>query len=46
MIGFDQGASVAIGDNVPEEARAAAEDAVAGISDGSIEVELDVSEVK
>ena len=46
LIGFGQGASVAIGDNVPDEARAAAEAAVSGIADGSITVELDVSEVK
>lgn len=46
VIEFGQGASVDVGDNVPAEAKKAAEDAVAGISDGSIEVELDVSEVK
>ncbi len=46
MIGFGQGATVEIGENVPEDARAAAEKAVAGISDGSIKVELNTSEVK
>ncbi|HSE70348.1 MAG TPA: BMP family protein [Nocardioidaceae bacterium] len=45
LMDFDNGASVEIGENVPDEARAAAEEAVAGITDGSIEVELDQSEV-
>lgn len=46
VIGFGQGASVDVGDNVPAEVKAEVEKAVAGISDGSIEVELDQSEVK
>jgi basic membrane protein A len=46
VIEFGQGASVEVGDGVPAEAKQAAEDAVKGIADGSIEVELDVSEVK
>ena len=46
VIGFDKGATVQVGDNVPAEARKAADDAVAGISDGSITVDLDQSEVK
>ena len=46
VIDFAQGATVQVGDNVPAEAKQAAEDAVAGISDGSITVEFDLSEVK
>jgi basic membrane protein A len=46
VIGFGQGASVDVGDNVPAEVKAEVEKAVAGISDGSIEVALDQSEVK
>jgi basic membrane protein A len=46
VIGFGQGASVDVGDNVPAEVKAEVEKAVAGISDGSIEVGLDQSEVK
>ncbi|MDF1602277.1 BMP family protein [Nocardioides sp. YIM 152315] len=48
VIGFGEGkgASVSVGDQVPAEAKAAAEESVAGITDGSIEVELDQSEVK
>jgi basic membrane protein A len=46
LIEFGKGASVEVGDNVPEEAKAAAEQAVEGVGDGSIEVELDQSEVK
>ncbi len=46
VIDFNNGATVAVGDDVPAEAKKAADDAVAGISDGSIEVELDQSEVK
>lgn len=46
LIGFGQGASVELGDGIPEDARAAVEEAVAGISDGSIVVELDQSEVQ
>jgi basic membrane protein A and related proteins len=46
VIGFGKGASVDVGDTVPDEAKAAVEEAVAGITDGSIEVELDQSEVK
>lgn len=45
-IEFGRGASVELGDSVPDEARAAAEAAVEGISDGSIVVELDQSEVE
>jgi basic membrane protein A len=46
LIGFGKGASVEISDSVPAEAKKAAEKAAAGISDGSITVELDQSEVK
>lgn len=46
VIGFGKGASVEVGDQVPAEAKAAVEKAVAGIGDGSIKVELDQSEVK
>lgn len=46
VIGFGKGASVEVGDNVPAEAKTAVEEAVAGIEDGSIEVELDQSEVE
>jgi len=46
VIEFGKGASVEVGDNVPAEAREAAEAAVAGIGDGSIEVEFDQSEVE
>ncbi|WGX97633.1 BMP family protein [Nocardioides sp. L-11A] len=46
VIGFGQGASVHVGDNVPAEVKAEVEKAVAGITDGSIEVGLDQSEVK
>lgn len=45
-IEFGRGASVELGDSVPDEARTAVEDAVDGISDGSIVVELDQSEVE
>lgn len=46
VIGFGQGASVDVGDNVPAEVKAEVEKAVAGITDGSVEVALDQSEVK
>ena len=46
VIEFGKGASVEVGDNVPDEASQAAQDAVEGIADGSIEVELDQTEVK
>jgi basic membrane protein A len=46
QIGFGQGATVEVGDNVPEPVKTAVEKAVDGIADGSIEVELDQSEVK
>ncbi len=46
LIEFGQGATVEVGDDVPDEVKAAVDEAVAGISDGSIEVELDQSEVK
>ncbi|MCR1786098.1 BMP family protein [Nocardioides carbamazepini] len=46
VIGFGQGASVDVGGNVPAEVKAEVEKAVAGITDGSIEVELDQAEVK
>jgi basic membrane protein A len=46
QISFGQGATVEVGDNVPAETKKAVDEAVAGISDGSIEVELDQSEVK
>lgn len=42
---FGRGASVEVGKNVPDAARTAVEDAVQGISDGSIKVQLDQSEV-
>ncbi len=45
-IEFGRGASVEVGDTVPDEARSAVEAAVDGISDGSIVVELDQSEVE
>lgn len=44
-IEFGRGASVELGDNVPDEVRTAVDEAVKGISDGSIEVALDQSEV-
>ncbi|WP_436697908.1 BMP family protein [Nocardioides sp. BYT-33-1] len=46
VIGFGQGASVDVGDSIPAEVKAEVEKAVAGITDGSIEVGLDQSEVK
>jgi basic membrane protein A len=46
QISFGKGASVELGDSVPEEARAVVEKSIAGIEDGSIKVELDQSEVK
>ena len=46
IIAFGKGAHVELGDQVPEEARAAVQEAVDGITDGSIEVELDQSEVE
>lgn len=46
VIEFGSGASVEVGDNAPDEARVAVEEAVQGITDGSIEVEFDTSEVK
>lgn len=46
VIGFGKGASVEMGDQLPDEAKAAVDEAVAGITDGSIKVELDQSEVK
>lgn len=46
VIGFGQGASVEVGDNVPAEVRSAVEESVEGIQNGDIEVALDQSEVK
>ncbi len=46
VIGFGQGASVEVGEKVPAEVKAEVEKAVAGITDGSIKVELNQSEVK
>jgi basic membrane protein A len=46
LIDFGQGASVEVGDQVPDDVKTAVEEAVSGIEDGSIEVELDQSEVK
>lgn len=46
VIGFGQGASVEVGDNVPDEVRTAVEESVEGIKNGDIEVALDQSEVK
>lgn len=45
-IEFGRGASVELGENVPDAARDAVEAAVEGISDGSIVVELDQSEIE
>lgn len=46
VIGFGKGASVEMGDQLPDDVKAAVDEAVAGITDGSIEVELDQAEVK
>lgn len=46
VINFGKGASVEVGDNVPDEARKAVEKAVEQISDGSLKVKLDQSETK
>ena len=46
VIGFGKGASVHVGDKVPAAAKAEVEKAVAGITDGSIKVALNQSEVK
>ncbi|MDN4159909.1 BMP family protein [Nocardioides abyssi] len=46
VMGFGKGADVSIGDNVPEDAKKAAEKAVADVESGATEVELDQSEVK
>ncbi len=46
VIGFGKGASVEPGDQLPEEVKTAVDEAVAGITDGSVEVELNQSEVK
>lgn len=46
VMGFGKGAEVSIGDNVPAEAKDAAEKAVADVESGAVEVELDQSEVK
>lgn len=46
QIGFDKGASVDLSDNLPTEVRAAVEESVDGIIDGSIKVEADQAEVK
>lgn len=46
VMGFGKGADVSIGDNVPAEAKKAAEQAVADVESGATEVELDQSEVK
>lgn len=46
QITFGKGASVEIGDSVPAEAKAAVDATVKGITDGSITVELDQSEIK
>lgn len=43
---FGDGASVEVGENVPEAAKKAVEESVAGIKDGSIKVKLDQSETK
>ncbi len=46
VIEFGKGAHVELGDKVPDEARAAVDAAVEGITDGSITVELDQTEVE
>lgn len=46
QISFGTGATVAVGDNVPEDVKAAVQKAVDGILDGSITVKLDQSEIK
>lgn len=46
VISFGKGASVEVGDNVPEEAKKAVQESVDGILDGSITVKLDQSETK
>lgn len=45
VIEFGKGAHVELGDGVPDAARAAVDDAVEGITNGTIEVALDQSEV-
>lgn len=46
QISFGKGATVEMGDSIPAEARAAVDEAVKGITDGSVKVVLDQSEVK
>lgn len=46
QMGFGKGASVEVSDAVPAEVRTAVEEAVEGIKDGSITVELDQTEPK
>jgi len=46
VMGFGKGTDVSVGDTVPEEARQAAEAAVRGVADGSIEVGLNQAAVK
>jgi len=46
VMGFGKGADVSIGDNVPADAKKAAEQAAADVESGATEVELDQSEVK
>ena len=46
QMSFGAGADVALSDKLPAEVKTAVEEAVAGIKDGSITVELDQSEVK
>lgn len=46
QMSFDKGADVALSDKLPAEVTTAVDEAVAGIKDGSITVELDQTEVK
>lgn len=46
VINFGTGASVELGDNVPDDAKKAVQKSIDGILDGSITVELDQSETK
>lgn len=45
-LGFDTGVTLQVGDNVPAEAKEAAEAALAGIEDGSITVERNVDPIE
>lgn len=45
-MGFDTGVEIQVADGVPEDVRTAVEETVAGIQDGSIEVERDVTPIE